>query len=348
MQTNPYSLTFGRLPSELIRRPEQSANVIDEFLSETPAQQVFMITGVRGSGKTVFMTDVSRGIQNHEDWIVVELNPEQDLLLSLAAKLSSEKPLAQLFRRAKVNLSFWGFGLEIDGEPPITDIESAISKMLESMRRQKMKLLITVDEVTNSPQIRKFASAFQIFIRQELPVYLLMTGLYENIDALQNENNLTFLHRAPKIELKPLNIGAMADNYQSVFDIERPEAVSMAKSTMGYSFAFQVLGYFRWKYGSDKKRIKSEYKQYLQEYVYEKLWSELSETDRKILFAVACSDDGKIKGIREQLGIDTNHFNPYRKRLIRRGLLNGEVYGVVTFTLPLFKEFVEENYIIDD
>lgn len=87
---NPYSLTFGKLPSELIRRTEQSDTVINAFLSEAPSQQVFMITGIRGSGKTVFMTDVSRGIKNHDEWIIVELNPEQDLFNSLAAKLSSE------------------------------------------------------------------------------------------------------------------------------------------------------------------------------------------------------------------------------------------------------------------
>ena len=38
-----------------------------------------MITGVRGSGKTVFMTDISKQIKEDESWIVVELNPEKDL-----------------------------------------------------------------------------------------------------------------------------------------------------------------------------------------------------------------------------------------------------------------------------
>lgn len=54
--------------------------------------------------------------------------------------------------------------------------------------------------------MQAFASAFQIFIRQDLPLYLLMTGLYENINNLQNEDNTTFLYRAPKVELKSLNI----------------------------------------------------------------------------------------------------------------------------------------------
>jgi len=41
-----------------------------------------------------------------------------------------------------------------------------------------------------------------------------MTGLFENIDALQNEKNLTFLYRAPKVKLQPLDKGAVKQKYQ--------------------------------------------------------------------------------------------------------------------------------------
>lgn len=45
----------------------------------------------------------------------------------------------------------------------------------------------------------------------------------------------------------------------------------------------------------------------------------------------------------ESLYIDTNQFNPYRKRLIQKGILNGDVRGYVSFTLPLFEKYVVEN-----
>ena len=73
-----------------------------------PSQQIYMITGVRGSGKTVYMTELSQKIQASGDWITVELNPELDLLEGLAAKLSGETALAQMFKSAKINLSFFG------------------------------------------------------------------------------------------------------------------------------------------------------------------------------------------------------------------------------------------------
>ena len=41
-----------------------------------------------------------------------------------------------------------------------------------------------------------------------------MTGLFENISALENSNNLTFLLRTPKIFLKPLNSRAITMSYE--------------------------------------------------------------------------------------------------------------------------------------
>ena len=344
MNKNPYSLVFGKAPAQMISRAAQSAQIIDTFCSEEPVQQLYMITGIRGSGKTVFMTDIARKISKKKDWIVVELNPERDLLHSLAAKLSSENELARVFQDAKINLSFFGFGLEVGGSVAITDIETALTKMFESLKKQNKRILIMIDEVSNTPEMRTFTSAFQIFIRQDFPVFLLMTGLYENISRLQNEKSLTFLYRAPKVELEPLNIGAVSRNYQKTFSMDDTNALKMAKLTRGYSFAFQVLGYFTWENDGRYEDVLDDYRQYLEEYVYDKIWSELSKTDRKILYAAARSANGKIMEIRETLGIETNQFNPYRKRLIKKGIINGDDRGYVRFVLPMFEQFVLENY----
>ena len=59
---------------------------------------------------------------------------------------------------------------------------------------------------------------------------------------------------------------------------------------------------------------------------------------------IADVEGGKIKDIREHLHMETNEFNPYRKRLIKKGILSGETRGYVYFTLPLFEEYVMENY----
>jgi predicted AAA+ superfamily ATPase len=38
---------------------------------------VYVITGVRGSGKTVFMTDISRTLAKDKRWVVVDLSVER-------------------------------------------------------------------------------------------------------------------------------------------------------------------------------------------------------------------------------------------------------------------------------
>jgi hypothetical protein len=342
---NPYTLVFGKEPKELINRVIPEDEVIQEFLAEEPSQQIYMVTGVRGVGKTVFMTNIANRIRKEPDWIVVELNPELDMLTGLASKLSSNNVLARLFRDASINLSFFGFGLEVKNTAPISDIETALSRMLESIKKSGKRVLITIDEASNTRGMRAFASAFQIFLRQDLPVYLLMTGLYENIYELQNEKNLTFLYRAPKIELRALNLGAIAHNYKTNFNLSDDAAAEMARITKGYSFAFQLLGYLTWKQGGDYSSVIPAYRQYLEEYVYEKLWSSLSNNDRKIAYGIAASKDGKIAEVREILGIDTNSFNPYRKRLIKKGIISGDIHGYVEFVLPFFKEFVLDAYV---
>lgn len=171
-QRNPYTLSFGTEPSEIIPRFLQANEVVDAFCSPEPSQSVFMVTGVRGSGKTVFMTSVSNQIASHEGWIVVELNPERNLLEDLASKLGSQNELAKIFKSAKINLSFFGIGLEVGGSTPITNIELALARMLESIGKKGHRLLVTIDEVTASPQVKEFAAAFQIFLRQKLPIFL--------------------------------------------------------------------------------------------------------------------------------------------------------------------------------
>lgn len=340
---NPFTLTFGKSPLESIERPLQVNEIIGAFTAEPVNQQMFLLTGIRGSGKTVMMTDISHRLNERDDWIVIELNPSTDLLNGLLSKLYSNQFCAGLIQSAKINLSFFGFGIEVEGSHQITDTETAIITILQRVKKAGKHVLITIDEVTNNEYMQIFAASFQIFVRQDLPVFFLGTGLYENVEELQNEKNLTFLYRAPKVSLKPLNHRAIIYKYQTIFHIDENQASEMARLTMGYPFAFQVLGYLTWNQNGDYKSIIPQYEQYLSEFVYDKLWSELSAKDKIVARGIAQIKSGKISEIRELLHMETNEFNPYRKRLIRKGLIDGETRGYVKFTLPFFEEYVLEN-----
>lgn len=336
---NPFTLAFGKSPINYIERAMQKNEIINSFSEDNPPYQVCMVTGVRGAGKTVLLTEIARYFREEEDWIVVDLNPERDLLQSLAAELCNSSQLVPLFQDAKINLSFLGLGIEMDGVPPITDISVAIERMLERIGKKK-KVLITIDEVTSNEHMREFVSEFQIYMRKEYPVYLLMTGLFENIYELQNEKSLTFLYRAPKVELRPLSESMIAQRYEKIFSLTKEDARAMARETKGYPFAFQVLGYLCWKNKAKWTEILEEYSQYLEEYVYEKLWSEMSVNDRKVITAIAKSSNGKVSDIRELTDKSSANFSVYRDRLIKKGVISALSYGYLEFTLPRFREFV--------
>lgn len=84
-----------------------------------------------------------------------------------------------------------------------------------------------------------------------------------------------------------MNIGMIAEKYKSIFELTDEEATEMAKETRGYPFAFQVLGYLCFKHNTGWHNVLPEFSQYLEEYVYEKIWSELSKGDKELLVAMA-------------------------------------------------------------
>lgn len=340
---NPFTLTFGKEPVSYISREQETAEIMEGFQQEHPDNQVLMLTGVRGSGKTVALTNISNELRKQKNWIVVDLNPERDMLQMLAAELSNRPTLFQIFKDASINLSFLGFGLAIDGEPPITDISVALDKMLAALTKQGKRVLVTIDEVTSTPRMREFAAQFQIYLRKNYNVFLLMTGLFENVNELQNEKTLTFLYRAPKIVLSPLSAVMIAEKYASVFHLEKKEAAEMARATNGYAYAFQLLGYLCFKRKRPYTEIMTEYDASLEQYVYEKIWSELSQNDQNVLCAMASTNDTKVEKIREMAAMSSSSFSVYRKRLIRKGLVRQIKYGHLDFSLPRFREFVRRS-----
>ncbi len=115
-----------------------------------------------------------------------------------------------------------------------------------------------------------------------------------------------------------------------------------------YPFAFQVLGYLYWeKLKSDKKAaiddVFDEYDHYLTEFVYEKIWSEMSDLDRKLAAKIPCEGEIKVSELRTALKMTSSKFSVYRDRLDRKGIINTGKYGYISYILPRFGEFIREQ-----
>lgn len=341
---NPFELTFGLKPSNYISRLKQSDEIISNFKSRT-GNKSFLITGVRGTGKTVMLSHISKQFENEKNWIVIELIPNYDMLEQFASALYDSSIMNKIFNNKTFGFSFSGISFSIRGEKPITNVISLIEVLLDRIKKSEKSVLIAVDEVSNNDYVKTFTQAFQLLIRKDYPIHLLMTGLYQNIYELQNDKDLTFLYRAPKISLEPLNLAAITNSYQELLNITKDEALLLAKETKGYAYAYQVLGHLVFEKQNPKldDKLYAKYDQYLEEYVYEKMYSELSSNDKKILKAFTSDDINSVDNLLLKSKMKKNVFSVYRDRLIKRGIIESPEYGKLLLKLPRFYEFLERQ-----
>lgn len=339
---NKFTVTFGQLPSSYINRGHIADKICNDFFLDFPLSHIYIISGVRGSGKTVLLTNISKTIEKKKDWIVVDVNPNREILEQVASGIFENAHVKHLFLSKSFSFSFHGFGFSIEGETPVSNIKSILEKMLDVLKKQNKKLLITIDEASNNAHMRSFAHDFQSLLRNDYAVFTLMTGLYENVNSLQNNKNLTFLYRAPKIKLTPLKIELIEKEYASIFNNEDENTIKeLAKLTKGYAFAYQVVGYLFSKYKKISK-IYNELDHYLSIYVYDKIWSKLPENEKLYL---KCFKDDKTttSELINKVPYDEKSCSVYRDRLIKRGLIVGLEQGKIMLTLPRFEIFISNQ-----
>lgn len=341
MSNNPFNVSFGEKPTNLIFREKELNEIKDNFLSDTPTSKPMIITGPRGCGKTVLLSTISNEFSAYNDWIVIDLNPFMDMHEQLAGKIIDKGKLRKLFLKMDFNFSFKCLSFSINGDVSVNNINNLLEYIFEYLNKKRIKVLITVDDVASNEFVKPFIYTYQSFLRNGYSVFLLMTGLYENINRLENVKNLTFLQRTPKIYLDELSLRAIAISYENVFNLDQTSAVKLAKVTSGYAYGYQLLGNILYRNNTDKitKDVLDEFDMRLEENVYNQIYLSLSKKEKEILFAMCEYDD--IGELLTYLKVGNPYFQVYKRNLFRRGLINTSTYGKVYFTLPRFKEFLK-------
>lgn len=259
---NPFNPSFGRIPEIFLNRGQLIENVTTELDNPNSPYKISIIYGMRGVGKTTFLTEVARKIQKKKDWLVINLAMESDLLAMLIDNLyiKSDSNLQKVFEPIR-GLSFSAFGLELSTniKHTLSTYQGILTQMFNRLREQGIKVLITIDEVKSTKELRNFASYYQLLNREDYPVALMMAGLPENISELQNEDVMTFLLRGKRIALSSLNLAQIEASYRNVFnnaafDLESGILSKMTVMTKGYSYAFQLLGYLVWNAANKRKK----------------------------------------------------------------------------------------------
>ncbi len=346
---NPYTISFGKIPTKYLSRNYIIDTITEALEDDEPDEQAFKLTGIRGTGKTVTLTAIERRFRENEDWIVIGINSDTDIISELVANLYSAVPFITKFVDANLNLSAFGIGLNIAEKSPVASINYALKVLLTEMKKRGKRLLITIDEARKTKGIVEFIQEFQILIRQDLPIFIVLAGLYEDIESLENAEGLTFFLRATKFEMTPLNITYIRDDYMKTLDIPFEEAEKMAFTTKGYAYAYQTLGKYMWDYKS--KTLDTEvlraFDDVLSEKVYKKIWSELAPKDKWFLQYIVQKNKMTADELLEITKQSHAEWSIPRARLREKGIINVETRGVISIRLPRFKEFVENQIAME-
>lgn len=363
---NPFMPSFGRIPPMVLDQQTIMNNYIFHLNLGDAKYQTSLVYGVRGSGKTVFLLNVQRNYEKEKNHYFVRLNLGQgNLLFQLLSSLQQISGIdwKEVLKSIQgINLFGNGMSFKSVEDIGIINYSDVLKHILVKLKKRGISILVGIDEIEVSDDVRAFASVYQTLIGDDLDISLIMTGLPSRISDLQHEKTLTFLLRSNRIYLKPLDKTSVEDNFTMAFKrgnktISPLVMKRLIEGVKGYAYAFQTIGYYAWEESKDdiNNQVANEVidlsKSDLYQNAYEKLYTEISSTDRKFLDIMAQypSSIVPISYIVDELKKSKNYISVYRARLLDDQLIYAPERGYVSFTLPFFSDFIrwyKENHLI--
>jgi type II secretory pathway predicted ATPase ExeA len=359
MLKNPFNPAFGLKPEQFIGRDDISEEFIRSLSSPNNPWRSTLIVGVRGSGKTATLSDIQSKL-NETDTVIVGTTPDADFLERVLGQIYRQIPKSLIKKLPKlktISISA-GVGVELGinkDEPYFTrNFEFQITQMLELIKKEKTNVVFLIDEAQkHTSEIRTFISTYQQLIMKGFPVSLVMAGLPEVITDVLNDDVLTFLRRANRVELENIDITLVKAAYSNVFkrtnlEISETTVDDAARSSQGFPYLIQLIGYYLWENitmpfdGDAFGQTLIESKARLFKNVHQLVFDSLSNMDREFVFSMIQDiGDSKIQDILVRLSKEKNYITKYRTRLITKGVIKASGHGRLVFTFPYMREFLE-------
>jgi hypothetical protein len=269
-ETNPFKPTAGKMPPILIGRQA----IIDDF-SESLKNgvgapgRIMLVTGQRGFGKTVMLTEFRR-IAKAQRWETIAETASQGLVARLVAALTPEKlqldeaeisPTVAVPGVVSASLGQAHFSAQTS---PLT-LRNALNKRLASRKIGKGKgILITIDETqaASREDLVAIATAVQHVITdadesdtpdaEKKGIAIVFAGLPYMVNDLLDNEVTTFLRRALRRELDNIALPDVRGAFvQSVAEsgktISDSDALDAARRSEGYPYMVQLVGYYMWQ-----------------------------------------------------------------------------------------------------
>ena len=365
VKENPFKPTAGGEPPLLIGRKRIIRDFEKGLDNGVGAPgRIMLITGARGTGKTVMLT-VFGDRARARKWDVIEETASEGLCERLVNELRTRD--AALDRLSiRPSLSFAGVGVSL-GEAELSPkrmpetLRKAMAERLSSLEKRHAGLLISIDETQAAERsdMIAIATAIQHQIRERRNIAIVFAGLPQMVSDLFNDEVITFLRRARTNVLTDIPVDEVRTAFETTFEtsgraITGEQLQVAAQATEGYPYMIQLVGYHIWDAADlrDSDTISDqdvhdglvEARKDLDNAVCIPELHGLSRRDREYLEAMSQSD-GPVSTaeVAERMGKSANYASTYRKRLLDAYVIRETERGEVDFAVPFLREYLRRT-----
>ncbi|MBE6015975.1 MAG: ATP-binding protein [Lachnospiraceae bacterium] len=363
MKDNYFVPSFGNRPQNLVGR-EDIINRFKMGLDSAPGsrERSMLLLGQRGYGKTVLLQEFA-DIARKDGYVVASPTiVSKDMNMRIVEKLLDESAGILPKDKKKIaggNVSALGFGLGIQLQSKDGAKKSyawQLSHLCKELNKHDKPVLILIDEVqASNEELRQLIVAYQEMIGEGRTISLVLAGLPSAVSSVLNDHVLTFLNRATKVELQPLNSNAVNMYFSSAFkklgvQITDDMIDAAAKATQGSPYMMQLIGHYISISPSSKiskadleKALNMAKLDFIDDICRTSL-SPLSEKDMDFLYSMTDDEpDSLLSDVAFRLGCSSAYAQTYKRRLIQSGVIEQPRRGRVSYAIPYLREFLKKN-----
>lgn len=358
---NPFKPTAGAEPPVLVGRGRVVEDFRDGIEEGVGAPgRLMRITGPRGSGKTVLLTELG-DIAKGYGWSVIDVAAAPGLIERVKRALPAS--LAQAEMGFEANLGIVTAHVGVSNETREPDLREALTNATAQLTNKERGLLITVDEVQDGSEaeLRELATTVQHLIRERQNIAFAFAGITTGVMNLINGKALTFLRRAKAEELASIPTGDVADSFADTFaqaglSATKAQLDKMAEATQGYAYLIQLVGYGVFAEGRRHADASQALTNIDVNRGIERAYADFSDAvllpaldelpKRSIEYLIAMTKDDEKSGtgtIAARMNLDPAQLTATRRQLIERQLIEAPSRGLVRFSIPLLREYLLEH-----
>ena len=371
---NPFKPTAGKMPPILIGRQ----SIIDDFKEglENGAGapgRLMLITGQRGYGKTVMLTELGR-VAKDAGWEVISETASEGMcdrlvsaLVRPGMKLRGANVQPSIGVSGILNASLGGASFSVD-QVALT-LREVVNQRLAKMPRGK-GIVFTIDEAqaASMADMVALATTIQHVIRDEdmrdvsdsdkHGVAFVFAALPSLMDELLHERVLTFLRRSVQHDLGLVAYPDVRSAYIEVvreggLAIDSEVAELAAEASDGYPYMIQLVGYYMWRAAEVRGSKEIEEADVIQgkkdalvlfdDAVCAPLFDGLTAAQKLFVKAVAkeAPQPAKVSEIANRAHRSASWVSKYRASLIKERVVESAGYGLVRLSASHLAEYVQ-------